>query len=133
MCSFLQVVRPYLRLVLHRHKAVSALVISMVTINLLHIVLKEGTTECFHYSWLSLFFTHSDGKRDTMFSLWTCYVPLPQNGFVIFFLLLLVYLKDLCQSSPVKDREGTPKDMCDQYAKLSLFNYCSFWCSEILS
>lgn len=39
-------------------------------------------------------------------------------AYIMFFLLLLLYLKDLCWSSPVKDREDAPEDMRDQYAKL---------------
>lgn len=39
-------------------------------------------------------------------------------AYVMFLLLLLLYFKDLCCSSPVKDREDTPEDMHDQYAKL---------------
>jgi len=46
-----------------------------------------------------------------MFFLWICHVALLQNGFLNFFLLLSIYLKDLCHSSPVKDRDDTLKDM----------------------
>lgn len=38
----------------------------------------------------------TEWKRGTTYFLWTCYDTLPQNVFVNFFLLLSVYLKDLC-------------------------------------
>lgn len=40
----------------------------MVSVNSVYVVLKEGTTECFHNSWLSLSFTCSEGERNAMFS-----------------------------------------------------------------